>query len=500
MADYDAIIIGAGLGGLSAGAILARNNRRVLVLEQSDLVGGCCSTFTHYGYMFDMGASIVMALGTMEKVFNKLGTRLEEEVELINCDPIYNCIFRDGSKLKVYQNIERTADEILAISPVDKDNFFRFMERFKQFMDGGGDDFFTTPLNSFADMARLFINRPVMAQFFPYFIKTYQDIMHQYFADERIRASMSYQAFYAGHSPDLAPGIFALLPYLEHQGMYYPCGGMIAIPQALCRVGEHYGMEVRLKSLVTRIILDDYNQVRGVMLADGTLITSNVVVSDINARLLYMDLIGEKNLPLMMKFGIKSYETSLSAPMVYLGLDYKPPLEAHHTLIPLSLSDMNDAYWNRYRKGSIPDQQFGLVCWPTVSDPSLAPEGHHILNLILMGPYRLKDADWDDEKPRFIDKSIKLLDDLIIPGVAEHVKVKEMASPLDYERKLRLPEGAIYGLQEDLPAQAVFRPASKSKFFKGLYLAGASTHPGGGVPTTMGSGMIAAEQVLRYEP
>lgn len=499
MADYDVIVIGAGLGGLSSGAILAKQNRRVLVLEQSDLIGGCCSTFTKFGYHFDVGASIVMSIGTMQKVFEKLGTKFEREVELLTCDPIYSCLFRDGSHAVYPQSIDGTADEIGRLSPPDRENFYRFVNKFQQFIDGGGEDFFTTPINTFSDMTKLFIKRPVIAKFFPFFIRTYQDVIKQYFVDERIQASMSYQSFYAGHSPDLAPGIFAILPYLEHLGMFYPRGGMIAIPQALQRIGEHYGMETRLKSLVTRIILDDYYQARGVMLSDGSIITSNVIVSDVNARSLYLDLIGERNLPRILKTGIKSYEPSLTAPMVYLGVDYKPPLAAHHTLIPLSLSEMNDAYWNKYRKGYIPDRQFGLICWPTATDPSLAPEGHHILNLIMMGPYSLKDTNWDEEKPRFIEKTIKFLSDFAIPGLSEHVKVSEMSTPLDYERQLKLPNGAIYGLQEDLPAQAVFRPASRAKFFKGLYLTGASTHPGGGVPTTMGSGLIAAEQIIKYE-
>jgi len=117
----------------------------------------------------------------------------------------------------------------------------------------------------------------------------------------------------------------------------------------------------------------------------------------------------------------------------------------------------------------------------------------------LMGPYRLAGTNWDMEKPRFIEQTINFLDGFALPGLAEHVKVVEMSSPVDYERRLRLPGGAIYGLQEDITAQAVFRPAGKSKCIKGLYLTGASTHPGGGVPVSMGSGYIAAEQIEKYE-
>lgn len=160
---------------------------------------------------------------------------------------------------------------------------------------------------------------------------------------------------------------------------------------------------------------------------------------------------------------------------------------------------MNDAYWNRYRDGRPPDRQFGLICWPTASDPSLAPEGRHVLALILQGPYRIRGREWDAEKPWFMEQIIAYLSDVALPGLAEHVEVAEMSSPLDYERKLLLPGGAFYGFQQDLSAQTVVRPSAKSHFIQGLYLSGASTHPGGGVPATIGSGMNAVELIGRYE-
>jgi len=184
--------------------------------------------------------------------------------------------------------------------------------------------------------------------------------------------------------------------------------------------------------------------------------------------------------------------------MVCLGVDYEPPLEAHHTIITAPFEEMNDYWWNRLEKGLLPREQFGLVCWPTRSDPSLAPEGCHAVNVIMMGPYALSGTDWDREKPRFLEDAVSYLSRRAVPGLAEHVKVAEVITPLDYERRLLSPGGAIYGLQQDLCAQIVFRPRSRSKSVEGLYLAGASTHPGGGVPTTIGSGIIAADLVARH--
>ncbi len=496
MPEYDVIVIGAGLGGLTAGSILAKQGRKVLVLEQAGMIGGCCSTFERDGFHFDIGASIVEGIANMELVFNELGSSLEKELDLLPCDPIYSCVFRDGTRLSIPRDLQAAAEVIGQISPPDRENLVKIYQCFEQFAKSGGDEFFRIPMNTMGDFAGLFTRNPGLLQYLPFFLGTYEDALKKFFVDDRVRQTMAYQAFYAGHPPDCAPGIFAIIPaFLEHLGMYYPRGGMGRIPSAICQLGQQYGMELRLNTRVQRVLVDGSRAVTGVRLQDGTVITSRLVVSNVNARTLYLDMIGAENLPWSVRKGVESYELSLTAPMVYLGLDAAPPLDAHHTLIPLPVEQMNDTWWNIYRAGQIPEEQFGLLCWPTMTDPSLAPKGCHVLNLILMGPYALKATDWDTQKPLFIDQTLDFLDGFLFPGVRKHVKVADMSTPLDYERKLGLPGGAIYGLQEDLTGLAVFRPASRSKSFNGLYLTGASTHPGGGVPTSMCSGYIAARQI-----
>lgn len=215
---------------------------------------------------------------------------------------------------------------------------------------------------------------------------------------------------------------------------------------------------------------------------------------------LYLDLIGEEHLPWLARVGIKSYEPSMSVPMIYLGVDYEPELNAHHALITRPLEEMDDYWYNIYQKGKLPDDMFSLICWPTEADPSLAPEGHHVVNLIMTpGPYRLEGTDWDREKEAYIEKSIDFVTRTALPGLKDHVQVAEMSTPLDYERRLLHPEGAIYGLQQPTTASLMFRPSAKSRSIKGLYLSGASTHPGGGVPAVVSSGIIAADLIEEYE-
>jgi phytoene desaturase len=499
MADYDVIVIGAGIGGLTSGSICASRGRKVLVLEQSDRVGGCCSTFEREGYHFDLGASIVEVISAIEQAFEIMNTSFQKEVDLIPVDPIYDYFLEDGTRFQFPVSSEGTAEVIKKVAPVDADAWPAFASYMKEFLGIAVDAVFGSPMVTFGDVARMFIKYPQLLKFGPLFTGSYEDVIKSWFKSSTMQQTTSYQSFYVGLPPELAGGVYAMLGYSEHEGSYYPRGGMVEIPKAFQTVGERHGMEVRTNTLVDRVLVKN-RKVQGVLLADGTEITSDLVISNINAMTLYLKLIGEEHLPPLARVGIKSYEPSMSVPMIFLGVDYEPELEAHHALITKPLEYMDDYWYNIYKKNKLPDEMFSLVCWPTESDPSLAPEGHHVVNLIMTpGPYRLEGTTWDKEKEAYIEKSIDFLTKTAMPGLKDHVKVAEMSTPLDYERRLLVPEGAIYGLQQETTASLVFRPSAKSKSIKGLYLTGASTHPGGGVPSVAASGIIAADLIQKYE-
>jgi phytoene desaturase len=501
MEPYDVVVIGAGLGGLTAGAILSKRGRKVLVLEQSDRVGGCCSTHEIDGFKFDIGASVVEIIPMIDRAFRELGTTFEKEVDLIPCDPIYSVIFPDGTRASIPMSVEAAAEEIGRISPEDKAGFLRYAETFETFLQKDGLDFFLMPMNTLGDMLSAFVKRPVLMKFGPYFAMTYDDVLRKFFKNDKVRQSMAYQSFYSGHSPEQAVGVFAIIPYMEHKGIFYPRGGMIEIPLAIQRLGKQAGMEVRLNTCVQRVLVDANRKVRGVVTAEGETIAAKTVISNINARTLYLDMIGEQHLPWIVRKGIKSYALSKSTPYICLGVDYDPPLDAHHTLLTRPLNEINDFWWEKYRLGIAPkpEEQFGLICCPTKADPSLAPEGHHIVALDFQGPYHLAGASWDEIKEEFSEDLVSYLSDNVLPGLKEHTKTMVVSSPVDFERRLRNPGGAFYCFQQDISAQTVFRPAAKSKSIQGLYLAGASTHPGGGVPTVMASGIVAANLIRQFE-
>jgi len=498
MADYDVIVIGAGVGGLCAGSLLAKQGRKVLVLEQADTVGGCCWTYEKDGFQFDVGASVVEEIQPYQIAFEMLGSSFEAEVDLIPCDPMMSYIARDGSRITYPISVEETGRIISEISPEDGKNWFRFADYFRGLTETIMKGFFVTPADTMVDMVKMVMKIPGLLKYVPMFVKSYESVLRSYFSDERVLETMGYQSLYLGLPPELVVGLFALLIYSEHEGIWYPRGGMKQIPLAFQRLGERLGMEVQTGKRVVKLMVCD-RQANGVVLDDGTEISARAVVSDINAKALYLDMIEEDQLPWLARWGMQSYEYSKSVPMVYIGVDYEPPLDAHHSVLTIPMREIDEYWWNIVEKGKILDKMFGLVCWPTHEDPSLAPAGHHVLNLIPEGSYYLAGTNWDAEKEAFIDRTIKFLSDVAIPGLEEHVKVVDCATPLDFERRLLMPRGAIYDLQQDILSETVLRPCARSRAIKHLYLVGNSVHPGGGVPTVTASGIIASNLIDKFE-
>ncbi len=497
MVDYDVVVIGAGLGGVTSGAILAKNGFKTLILEQAEVVGGCCSTFDYQGYKFDTGASIVMITQPLEEAFRRMGKEVRDYVELVPCEPIYSVHAYDGTKFTIPTDIDDATEVISRIAPEDVEGWKRYT-RIGLDMVGQLEQMMTTPMNTLSETARLELSHPGMMKYFPYFLRSHQGVTVQFLKNPVIQSTVAFQSYYAGAPPELGLGTLGFIALCEHLGIYYPRGGMIAIPEGLRRAGEEFGLEVRFNQKVEKILLEG-NMARGVLLEDGTEILSRIVVANVNAKVTYLKMIGPDNLPRWAVKAIDSYEVAMPCPMIYLGLDTSPPLDAHHTIKTGDLEQSNRVWNDYYKKGIRPPMGGWLISWPTESDPSLAPEGHHVVNFVWGGPapYGLLGDNWDRLKPAFTEEALKVFESEVMPDLHDHLKVVEVSTPLDFERRLLTPQGAIYGLFLDFFSSAMFRPHPRSRVVKNLYLAGASVGLGGGVPTTIASGVITSDYVLK---
>jgi phytoene desaturase len=498
MADYDVIVIGGGVAGLAVGGLLAKDGRKTLVLEQNERIGGFCSTFEHDGYRFDVGTSIIEMEHVIDQFFKRMGTSLAKEVDLIPIDPVYTYILSDGTELRYPAASKAVAEEFKKLSPEDARNWLTYAEDMKEFFSGVIPAYFYSPMLTFGDMLGMFTKYPQLLKYRSLFSSSYQMVMDKYFKHPSIREALCFQGTFMGMPPTLVPGVFSILPWNEHNDFYYSKGGLIAIPEAILRVSKKAGMEFRNKTLVEKIIVKN-KRACGVILADKTAITADVVVSDISARTLYTDLIGLEHLGPLARRGVKSLKNSPSALMFFLGLDAAPPLKSHHTILTATPEEFDLFYDQMNVEKRLPDRQAGLISWKTHSDPGMAPKGHHTVVMTLFGPYHLAGTDWDTIKKPLTEQYVDYFTRTYLPGMKDHVQVAMLGTPRDFERDLLAPEGGIYQLAQDMGHSGVFRPSTKSKSIEGLYLVGASTHPGGGVPTVICSALIGAELIKKYE-
>lgn len=503
MADYDVVVIGAGVGGLSAAAIAQHAGLKTLVLEQSEKVGGCCSTFEADGFHFDVGASVVEVPHAFEEVFKRIGKKRSDYIDFMEVDPIYDyCDLSKGVRFNTPISIDETAKIIEKISPEDARSFLEFAKKYTPQIKELVENFFYAPCLGFGDLIKMLIKFPGLLKALPLFATTHQKIVEKYFKHDDILCTMAFQSFYAGLPPDMCAGLYAVVGLLEHEGIFYPKGGMIAIPKGIQKAFEDMGGEVQLNKRAVKIIVED-KQAKGVELWDGTVIRANNVVGNVNAKKVYMEMIGREHVPYIVWRGLRDMELSMPCPMCYIGVDYEPPLQAHHTLTLTSQKVMNDYWSEHYLKGKVytnPSGQpeiMGLISWASHMDPDLAPKGHHVLTHMGLAPYDLAGDHWDRYKDKYLDHCLDTIERYMIPDIKEHVVYRDMATPIDLERMLLHPGGSVYGIQTDLSHMAMFRPGNRSKCIKNLYLAGASAHPGGGVPTVIAGGIITGELIKK---
>ena len=495
MYDYDAVVIGGGLGGLSSAAILAAKGLKVAVCENTGWVGGCCSSVEHEGYRFDIGASIVELAWIIDELFDAVGKKTSDYIDFIPIDPIYGFVTEDGKRFTYPVDKDETRKVLEGFSKEDAEAWDKFARIGSEIIGEAFGPIMTSPFMTFKDALKLAVSNPKMAGYLKYMLMNFESTLCSFFKSDKVRASMSLQSYFVGLPPALCPGYIAFLAYCEHEGIFYPRGGMIEIPKAIARVLEENGGEIKFNTRVRKVLMEG-GRACGVELMDGTEIRSKIVVSNVNAKTLYLDMIGRENLPRWATKAVESYEVSIPAPMIMLGLDCKPDLDAHHTFCYTTLEEMNSIWFEDYHQKKLPDRGFMLISWPTQDDPSLAPEGHHCLNLVTFAPYELAEGDWDSLREQYLENQLDLVEKKFGLDIRDHITVAKVNTPKDFANMYLHPGGAVYALSNDITNSAFFRPRLRSKAVPGLYLTGASTHFGGGVPPTIGSGIAASKCIL----
>ncbi len=488
MTPRSILVIGAGIGGITAATHLARAGHAVTVLEKNDGPGGRCGRFDRDGHRFDTGPTLMVMRPVYEAEYRALGASLSERLELHQVDPTYRLVFDDGSQLALTSDRAAMQRQLDSIEPGSFDGLQRYLREggrhYGVVVDRLVNRDFRRPTDQFSprNVDLLFRLKPL--------VKHYRN-MASYFDSPRLKSAFTFQDLYVGLSPFDAPATFSLLPYTEWaHGVWFPRGGMYSIVETLVDLARDAGVEFRFGTTVSRIDTQA-DRARGVLLADGSRLTADVVLANADLPYVYRELLPDRGVARSMS----RKQFSCSAISFFWGLDRTYDTIGPHTLF--LADDYRENFVSIVRDLSLPANPSVYLHAPARLDPSMAPAGEDTLTAIIPVGH-LSDArgqDWDQLRERAREHVFRRLRTIGITDIEAHIKFEEATTPVSWAERHNLAKGSTHGLSHTLTQMAYLRPSNRHRRYRNLYFVGASTHPGTGVPMTMVSGRLVAQRI-----
>lgn len=488
------VVIGSGFGGLAAAIRLQAQGHQVTVLEQLDKPGGRAYVFEQDGFTFDTGPTIITAPQLFEELFAVGGRRLEDHVRLVRLDPCYNVRFEDGSVFRYTDVPAELAAEVSRFAPDDADGYARFVERAERIF-AAAYPLIDQPFGAIGDMVRVL----------PQLVRLRADrsvasLVESEVRDDRLRRVLSFHPLLVGGNPFAASAIYALIHVLERRwGVWFAMGGTGALVAALADLFVEIGGELRLEAGVAAIDVDPATRrATGVRLSDGERIAADAVVSNVDPATTYMRLVPSTARRVNTNRRYRRARYSMSLFVLYFGTDRRYDDVAHHEiLMGARYRDLLADIFDRKRLAN----DFSLYLHrPTATDPSLAPPGCDAWYALAPVPNLAGGADWEVEGPRYRDAIVRYLESRYLPGLSRHIVTERWVDPRYFRDTLHSPLGSAFSIEPVLTQSAWFRPHNRSEDVPNLYLVGAGTHPGAGLPGVVSSGKIVAEMIGRSAP
>jgi phytoene desaturase len=479
------VVVGAGLGGLSAACHLAGRGHDVVVLEREEVPGGRAGLLEEGGYSIDTGPSVLTMTGLVADTFAAAGARMDDYVRLKPVDPMYRACFADGTEINVRHGREAMTEEIREkCGPDQAAAFGRFCDWLSALYRLELPNFIDRNFDSILSIARPV--RPLLTLVRMGGFKKLAGVVNSYFSDDRLQRLFSFQAMYAGLSPFEALALYCVITYMDTvEGVFFPEGGMHAIPRGLAAAAEKAGVTFRYGVTVDRV-LRDLKSVVGVSVAGGELIRADVVVLNPDLPVAYSELVRDVPAPRVARRGNFSPSCAVWLAGVKGGL---PPEASHHNIhFGTEWAEAFDALLKRGE--NMPDPSI-LVSSPSSSDPSLAPPGRSTLYVLEPTPNLEGKVDWRREREGFKEGLVQRVAALGYPVDAE---VERFVDPLEWERQ-GMSRGTPFALAHNFFQTGPFRPNNVDRRLPGVVFVGSGTVPGVGVPMVLLSGRLAAERV-----
>ncbi len=478
-----AIVIGSGFGGLAAAVRLGVRGWDVTIVERCDQPGGRARVFQSDGFTFDAGPTVITAPFLFEELWALCGKRMSDYVDLRPVSPFYRIRFHDGESFEYTGDGAKMREEIRRLAPGDLDGYERFVAMSQEIFSVGFEKLAHVPFTRWIDMARVV---PAMVKLESY--RTVYGLVSKFVKDERLRQVLSFHPLLVGGNPFTTTSIYSLIPYLERKwGVHFPIGGTGALVRGLLDLVAGLGGSIRYGATVEEILVEG-SSVRGVRLESGEELQADVVVSNADSAWTYKHLLPTEHRHRWTDRRLENARYSMSLFVWYFGTRKTYPDVAHHTILlgPRYKELLTDIF---DRQVLAPD--FSLYLHrPTATDPSLAPNGCDGFYVLSPVPHLDAGIDWSTRAEPYRKVIEAHLESTVLPGLSANLVTSRTMTPQHFQDELLSVRGAAFGLEPVLRQSAWFRPHNKSEEVNGLFLVGAGTHPGAGVPGVLSSARV----------
>jgi phytoene desaturase len=478
-----AVVIGSGFGGLAAAVRLGARGYRVTVLERLDAPGGRAYVFRQDGFTFDAGPTIVTAPFLFEELWSLCGRRLADDVDLRPISPFYRIRFDDGETFDCSGDAEAMRAEVARLSPSDLAGYEAFMRESEAIFRVGFEQLAHVPFGSWSDMARVL---PDLVRLRSY--RSVYAMVARHMRDERLRTVFSFHPLLIGGNPFTATSVYSLIAFLERKwGVHFAMGGTGRLVTGMCDLVAGQGGTIRYGAEVAAIEVEG-RRARGVRLAGGESIAADIVVSNADSANTYLKLLPAAVRRRWTDRKIDKARYSMSLFVWYFGTRRTYPDVPHHTILlgPRYRDLLRDIFGRK----RLADDFSLYLHRPTATDPSLAPPGCDAFYVLSPVPHLESGTDWTTVAEPYRRRIAAHLEATLLPGLSDAVVTSRLMTPLDFRDRLQSHQGAAFGLEPVLMQSAWFRPHNRSEDIDGLYLVGAGTHPGAGLPGVLSSARV----------
>ena len=491
--DKKAAVIGSGFGGLGAAIRLQSAGIQTILYEARDLPGGRAYVYEDEGFTFDAGPTVITAPHTLTDLFELSGRKLEDYIGLKEVQPMYRLIWSDGDRFDYVRDEATMVKQIAERSKSDAEGYQKFFKYAEEVFAKGYTELADRPFRRFSDMVavspsliRLRADRSVY--------KT----VSKYVKDDHLRQALSFHSLLVGGNPFQTSSIYTLIHYLEREwGVFFPEGGTHALVRSLVKLFQELGGELRLATPVKSVdLIKNGNSTKHRVTDDkGSEQDFDFVVSNADVHHTYKKIYASSKVAKKRAKKLEKMDWSMSLFVLYFGTDIAYDDVAHHTILfgPRYKGLLDEIF-----KGNGLPEDFSLYLHvPTVTDKSLAPEGCSSAYVLAPVPHLGRaDVDWDEIAEEYGDRIIEALE-VEMPDLRNHIVTRRHITPKTFENELAAFKGSAFSVAPKLTQSAYFRPSNEDSGIPGLYLVGAGTHPGAGLPGVLNSAKATVDLILQ---